>query len=161
MTVIVREGMEVKELISEKMCRHHPWDILKKFYRKQNNFLKRKMWDMVKIRGWTISLGLWGKPKSPPNSCWWIKTCNNVACQWDIFFLEKENFLINRRKNRQKVLMFYGVFTNLQKRPVWLTNQRILYWSNTKPVSWDILVSEKQMNQEATENLEIPWRWKL
>ena len=97
---------------------------------------------MVKTQRWTNSQGSWGEPKSPPDSCWYLKTCNNVECQRDIFFLEKENFPIYRRKYRQKVLMIYGVFPNRQKSQFGLTNQRILYWFNTKPISSDILVSE-------------------
>ena len=34
----------------------------------------------------------------------------------DILFLEKEIFPIYRRKDRQKVLMFYGKFTNWPKK---------------------------------------------
>ena len=34
--------MEVKEIISEKMCRHHSWDILVLFYLKPIIFLRRK-----------------------------------------------------------------------------------------------------------------------
>ena len=37
-------------------------------------------------------------------------TMSNVNA--DILFLEKENFPIHRRKARQKVLMFFGMFTN-------------------------------------------------
>ena len=63
--------------------------------------------------------------KNLPKSCWNLKTCKNVACQRDIFFLEKENFPIYRRKVRQKVLLIYGKFPNRQKGQFGLTNQRI------------------------------------
>ena len=70
-----------------------------------------------------------------------IKSATMSNVNKDILFLVKEIFPNDRRKDRQKVLMFFGKFTNRQKRPDWITNQWKLYWSNTKPypqTSWNL-----------------------
>ena len=41
-----------------------------------------------------------------------VKSATMSNVNEDILFLEKEIFPIYRRKDRQKVLMFYGKFTN-------------------------------------------------
>ena len=120
----------------------HPLEHPRLFLPETNSFPEKENVRLVKGRRWTIFLG-YMKPKTLPGPLVADKmksaTMSNV--NKDILFLEKEIFPIYRRKDRQKVLMFFGMFTNRQKRPDWITNQWKLYWSNTKPypqTSWNL-----------------------
>ena len=65
-----------------------------------NLFPEKENVRLVKGREQTIFLGYITENLKPrPEVVETLKSCNNVECQRDIFFLEKENFPIYRRKD--------------------------------------------------------------
>ena len=83
--------------------------------------------NVSQIFGWRWTNIHWlhlGEPKNPPIHCRKSKTCNNVECQRDIFFMEVKYFPIIQEENRQKVLLFLWNVHKPTKKPVWLTNHR-------------------------------------
>ena len=63
-----------------------------------------------------------GEPKTPPSSCREPKTCNNVDCQGDIFFMEIKNLqIIQEEKSTKSPVDLWRVHKQT-KKPVWLTN---------------------------------------
>ena len=91
----------------------HPLEHPRLFLPETNSFPEKENVRLVKGRKWTIFLG-YMKPKTLPGPkvADKMKSATMSNVNKDILFLEKEIFPIYRRKDRQKVLMFYGKFTN-------------------------------------------------
>ena len=83
------------------------------FLPETNLFPKKENVRLVKGREWTIFLG-YMEPKTLPGPkvADKMKSATMSNVNEDILFLEKEIFPIYRRKDRQKVLMLFGMFTN-------------------------------------------------
>ena len=77
---------------------------------------------MVKTRRWTISQGSWGEPKSPPNSCWYLK--NLQQCR-----MSKRHHIFRERK-----------ISDLQEEIS--TKSPDVFWQVHKPTKKASLVNE-------------------
>ena len=100
LTVTVMEGMEEKYM---KNVTSHPLEHPCLVLPETNLFPEKENVRLVTGLRRTIFLGYIRENLKPRlEVVGTLKYCNNVECQRDIFFLEKENFLIYRRKDKKK-----------------------------------------------------------